>query len=238
MRKRLFLWVLLILLMLGCSPEFVQADNPDIANGIFLNDKNITLYYYGNNLSEKNVISWGNENSFYIDNIEERYTDLKVESSDPKILEITNKELKGRSFRAIVKGTGKVKIKVYGTYSGKRKTVSTQVNIIKYKNPAKFLKLGKQDFSTKFKNTAGVYKTKMKEGSYRLGVKSVSGIRIKEMLLTIENGKRGMTTAVSKIIKNSSNICIEKGQKSSLLITFYNSKTKTNQILVVEILGK
>lgn len=66
----------------------------------------------------------------------------------------------------------------------------------------------------------------MKEGSYRLGVKSVSGIRIKEMLLTIENGKRGMTTAVSKIIKNSSNICIEKGQKSSLLITFYNSKPK------------
>ena len=53
-----------------------------------------------------------------------------------------------------------------------------------------------------------------------------------------KNGKRGMTTAVSKIIKNSSNICIEKGQKSSLLITFYNSKTKTNQILVVEILGK
>lgn len=237
MGKRWFLCGVLIFLVLGISPVFVQANNLDIANGISLDNENITLYYYQDNIP-KDMRSWENEYLFYIDNIEEKYTELKVESSNKKIFEIKDKKSKERSFRAIVKGTGEVKIKVCGIYNGQKRTVSTQVNIIKYRNPAKLLRLGKQDYSAKFKNTAGVYKTKIKKGSYQVDVKPASGFRIEEMLLTTENEEQGMTAAVSEPIKNSSNIYIKKGQKSSLLITFYNYKTKMNQTLVVEILGK
>lgn len=215
----------------GVAPT---QDMADIVSGVPLSRQNISLCCYGNSDSSQ-MKAFGNTYVLFMDKIPEGSTNLKVSSTNEKILSVKKVDDYTRAISVTVIKPGKITLKVTGNNKGKSVSQQAVIKIIKYKNAAKSLLLNNKNYTSKFNATSGIYQIKTKAGHYKIKCIPKAGWRIKNI---IPSSNRGVTSVKVGKIKNNSYIRLKEKQTIYISIELYNKKAGINRVMILELTAK
>lgn len=221
--KRMTVVILSVIVLAGClvPMQIAYAADGDSAIGIPYS-KNMTVsknnygYYImsGKNLGYGEIISIKSSNKKVI-----------TPMDDPDIYDAEWTD----SFDTKKTGTAKLTITVKKK-SGKTQKYISKVKVVKYKNPAKQVKLSSKNLAFRFNRESYTnYTTKKKRE--KISVQAKSGWKVKEIKYNYYNKKGKFIT---KTVKNKDYIKYQKW--GTISITMYKKNTKQTENLIISML--
>lgn len=244
MRKRIWAFLVSICLVnLLIFSTAAAAEHPDIQKGIPMSRKEISVVHYGKN-QISSVKSWGNAYELCMDQIPVSAKDIKVKSSNTKVVSVKKADRRSWCVPITAKKAGQATIKVTAVYKGKTISQSSKVKVIAYKNPAEEIKIGTKNYAGQFRDTAGKSSAAIAKGKYTVSCKAAKGWTLKEICLfsetdtlktpDSESGDLEMVTTVKlKKIKNNTKIYLNETKE--LQLVFYHKASKIEQSLVIDV---
>ena len=156
---------------------------------------------------------------------------IKVTTSDKRVAAV---EKDFPTIELKKKGTAKIKFTVTKK-NGKKKTYKMTVKVFKYKNPFKSIKLGSEQYRSKFKKNQG-FEIEKKEGKYKISVKPAKGWTVQKIVHawydTDKNGELDFDKLIEKKVKNNKKISVkEESLISWLTVYMYNKKTGVTEMM-------
>lgn len=208
--KKIMVSVLVMVLMAGCfiPAQIVRADTFMTAKY----KKNVTVA----KLNYPYILDMGNK----LKGVKK----VTVKSSKKSVVE-PMKDDKNVFFWTKKTGTAKLTIKV--KKAKKTYTYTTKVKVVKYANPAKTIKLGSKNLTSKFKKELFYLTYKTKATKQKLSIKLKKGWKVKTIKQQYFSEKK--QTFIQKKIKNNSYIKYTNNVGNRVYMNLYNSKT--NQTL-------
>ena len=182
----------MLLVVFTASAAFAELYIPE--NRVIYKDKDTTSY------------------NIMLDGVSKTSAITKLKSSKKSVATVSKFVYGDTAYVAInMKKPGKTTVTFNVKYKGKTVKAKTKVEIRKYVNPFKSLKIGSKNYASKFKENPYCTLTKTAKG--KMTIKLKSGYKIKG--ISTYNGNDG---SGYKILKNKKNITIKKGYVLSISV--------------------